>query len=54
MFLQLLIVLRKIVLKEIQDKPWQYRRLNTSEWVLMDYSDIVVHVFQKKLENFTD
>ena len=43
---------KKIVSKEIQDKPWHIEGLNTSEWVLLDYSDIVVHVFKEQTRGF--
>ena len=43
---------KKIVSKEIQEKPWHIEGLNTSEWVLIDYSDIVVHVFQEQTREF--
>ena len=43
---------KKIVSKEMQEKPWHIEGLNTSEWVLLDYSDIVVHVFQEKTREF--
>ena len=43
---------KKIVSKEIQEKPWNIEGLNTSEWVLLDYSDIVVHVFQEQTREF--
>ena len=43
---------KKIVSKEIQEKPWHIEGLNTSEWVLIDYSDIVVHVFQEETRDF--
>ena len=43
---------KKIVSKEIQEKPWHIEGLNTSEWVLLDYSDIVVHVFQGQTREF--
>ena len=43
---------KKIVSKEIQEKPWHIEGLNTSEWVLIDYSDIVVHVFQEQTRDF--
>ena len=43
---------KKIVSKEIQEKPWHIEGLNTSEWVLIDYSDIVVHVFQEETREF--
>ena len=43
---------KKIVSKEIQEKPWHIEGLNTSEWVLLDYSDIIVHVFQEQTREF--
>ena len=43
---------KKIVSKEIRERPWHIEGLNTSEWVLLDYSDIVVHVFQKQTREF--
>ncbi|MBT6699055.1 MAG: ribosome silencing factor [Flavobacteriales bacterium] len=43
---------KKIVSKKIQEKPWHIEGLNTSEWVLIDYSDIVVHVFQEETREF--
>ena len=41
--------IRKFVSKEIKEKPWGTEGKDTSEWVLMDYSDIVVHVFQTQI-----
>lgn len=43
---------KKNVSKEVQEKPWHIEGLNTSEWVLLDYSDIVVHVFQEETREF--
>tara|TARA_E500000331_G_C16881637_1_gene550765 strand:+ start:204 stop:572 length:369 start_codon:yes stop_codon:yes gene_type:complete len=43
---------KKNVSKEVQEKPWHIEGLNTSEWVLLDYSDIVVHVFQEQTREF--
>jgi len=43
---------KKNVSKAIQDKPWHIEGLNTSEWVLLDYSNIVVHVFQEETRDF--
>ena len=43
---------KKVVSKKIQEKPWHIEGLNTSEWVLLDYSDIVVHVFQEQTRKF--
>ena len=44
--------IRKFVSKEIKEKPWSTEGKDTSEWVLMDYSDIVVHVFQNQIREF--
>ena len=38
---------QKIVSKELKDKPWHVEGTENGEWVLMDYVNIVVHVFQK-------
>ncbi len=43
---------RKFVSKEIQEKPWNTEGQSTSEWILLDYSDIVVHVFQEQTRAF--
>ena len=39
---------QKTVSKEIKDKPWHIEGQNNSEWILMDYVNVVVHVFQKQ------
>ncbi len=43
---------QKIVSKELKDKPWHVEGLENSEWVLMDYVNIVVHVFQKHIREY--
>lgn len=40
--------IRKKVSKEMQEKPWNIEGQTNSEWVLMDYVNIIVHVFQKQ------
>ncbi|MBU3012921.1 ribosome silencing factor [Polaribacter vadi] len=45
---------QKIVSKEIQDKPWHIEGQGNSEWVLMDYVNVVVHIFQKQVRDFYD
>ena len=37
--------------RELKDKPWHVEGTENGEWVLMDYVSIVVHVFQKHIEN---
>ena len=38
--------------KEIGEKPWHTEGKNISEWVLLDYCNIVVHVFQEQTREF--
>lgn len=45
---------QKVVSKELKDKPWHIEGQNNSEWVLMDYVNVVVHVFQKHVREFYD
>ena len=46
--------IQKIVSKETKEKPWHIEGLDNAEWVLMDYVNIVVHVFQKHIREFYD
>ena len=45
---------QKIVSKELKDKPWNIEGKDNSEWVLMDYVNVVVHIFQKHIRDFYD
>ena len=45
---------QKIVSKEVQDKPWHVEGEGNAEWVLIDYVNVVVHVFQKQTREFYD
>lgn len=45
---------KKIVSQELGDKPWNIEGQGNSEWVLMDYVNIVVHVFQPKTREYYD
>lgn len=44
--------IKKTVQKEIKDRPWHIEGFENAEWVLMDYIDVVVHVFQKQTREF--
>ena len=46
--------IQKLVSKELKDKPWHIEGQNNSEWILMDYVYVVVHVFQKQIREFYD
>ena len=45
---------QKTVSKAIKDKPWHVEGSENAEWVLMDYVNVVVHVFQKHIRDFYD
>ncbi|GGG89322.1 ribosomal silencing factor RsfS [Polaribacter pacificus] len=45
---------QKIVSKSLKDKPWHIEGEINAEWVLMDYVNVVVHIFQKQVREFYD
>ncbi|MFT7442396.1 MAG: ribosome-associated protein [Maribacter sp.] len=45
---------QKVVSKTLKDKPWHIEGQTNSEWILMDYVNVVVHVFQKHVRSFYD
>lgn len=46
--------IQKTVSKETKDKPWHVEGTDNAEWVLIDYVNVVVHVFQKHIREFYD
>ena len=46
--------IQRTVSKAIQDKPWHVEGSENGEWVLMDYVNVVVHVFQEHIREFYD
>ncbi|WP_282136841.1 ribosome silencing factor [Seonamhaeicola maritimus] len=44
----------KKVSKELRDKPWHVEGEDNAEWVLIDYVNVVVHVFQKHVREYYD
>ncbi|MCP4053436.1 MAG: ribosome silencing factor [Mesoflavibacter sp.] len=46
--------IQKKVSKTLQDKPWHIEGEDNAEWVLMDYVNVVVHVFQKHIREYYD
>jgi ribosome-associated protein len=42
------------VRKTLEEKPWHVEGRENSEWVLMDYVNTVVHVFQGQTRKFFD
>lgn len=33
-------------------KPWHKEGFQNAEWILLDYADVVVHIFQEKIRAF--
>jgi len=46
--------IQKIVSKGIKEKPYHIEGVENAEWILMDYVNVVVHVFQKKTREYYD
>ncbi len=44
--------IQRTVSKELKDKPWHVEGSEQANWILMDYINIVVHVFQKETREF--
>lgn len=41
-----------VVKKQTGIKPWRREGQSNAEWILLDYLDIVVHVFQEPVRNY--
>lgn len=35
--------------KRVNEKPWTKQGLSNGEWAILDYSDVVVHVFHEEI-----
>lgn len=40
--------------KELQERPWHTEGKENSEWILLDYVNVVAHVFHKDARSFYD
>ena len=47
-------IVQKQVSKATKDKPWHVEGEGNAEWILLDYVNIVVHVFQKHIRDYYD
>ena len=43
---------RKKVQKITKQKPWHVEEDNNANWILMDYSNIILHIFQEDTRTF--
>lgn len=46
--------IQKKVSKLTKEKPWHVEGENTSEWILLDYVNVVVHIFQQQAREYYD
>ncbi len=44
--------IQKSVSKELKEKPFHTEGNDNAEWVLMDYVNVVIHVFQKQIREY--
>jgi len=42
----------KEVRKTLNEKPWKTEGFGNSEWIILDYVNTVVHIFQEESRNF--
>jgi len=47
-------IVQKQVSKATKDKPWHVEGEGIAEWILLDYVNIVVHIFQKHIREYYD
>ncbi|PWH86210.1 ribosome silencing factor [Brumimicrobium oceani] len=38
--------------KTLKEKPWHQEGKNSSQWVLLDYVNVVVHIFHKDVREY--
>ncbi|WP_298951179.1 ribosome silencing factor [uncultured Nonlabens sp.] len=46
--------IQRRVRKELHENAWHVEGTDQGEWVLMDYVNVVVHVFQKQIREYYD
>lgn len=46
--------IEKQVRETLKEKPWHIEGYENSEWVLMDYVDVVIHIFQPEFRTYYD
>ena len=46
--------IKRVVSKNIQEKPFNIEGLENKNWVLLDYVDIVVHIVKKEFREIYD
>lgn len=46
--------IEKVIKDETEDKPYSVEGLNGGDWIILDYIDIIIHVFIKEKRDFYD
>jgi len=49
-----LVTLLRDLHENLKEKPWHIEGKNNSEWILLDYIDVVAHIFYKDARSFYD
>lgn len=44
--------IQEMTRKQLSDRPWHVEGMGNSEWVLLDYVNVVAHVFQREPRDF--
>ena len=42
----------RLTRKELKEKPWHQEGKGNSEWILLDYVNVVAHIFHKELRDY--
>jgi len=45
---------QKLVSKSLKEKPWHTEGEQVAQWILLDYVNVIVHVFQKSIREHYD
>lgn len=45
---------KEITLKDLAQKPWHEEGKTNAEWILLDYVDVVAHIFYSEAREFYD
>lgn len=38
--------------KQLQERPWNTEGQNNAQWILLDYVDVVAHIFHKEIRDY--
>ena len=44
--------IKKVISKDLGEKPSHVEGNTSGEWILMDYFDVIVHIFEEKTRDF--